>query len=855
MPGPRLIRSRFSFALVCTACLIAAPTFGAGALSLRFEAGQLVGLRVGDGSLPSRGVGGFYVQRYRVVTGPDLLREHGLSGLPRPLPQAFAIDPKTTWQGKPTLTIKLPENRPTDSGELELHVDSVQPHHVYLLRFAHRGERLSGEFPPILHIRQYDQAGQSVTPQLNLDLLNGTYDWKEELVAVPAVEGAARFGLMLHHPKGMGQFWISEIALQETTPQPVVPVPGMWSDEAEPQFTGSIPGTPITVQARATSLLRVTSIRTTLSAPSDWLRRHSAAMVLSFRLPLAATGWRWGDYLRRERRIEAGQTYSYYHLIGRRQFREVSAFPMAAIAGPQHGIAFMAPLKPTLLSRFRYDADGYLCAEFDLGMADRDQGPTEEVSFSFDIQRFEPRWGWRSALAAYYTRYPDLFVSDAKEGGWWDGPSEKFERLEDFGLRYGEAHFASPESAQANGRMGLYTCSYSEPWMWRIAVGEENNLALARPFSSYLPAIERDANSPETAMGSHDYWTAPRRDSARAFLNSAIFGPNGKYQENAARTYTGTFIEMNTSCLPGIRSRRWGDMNRGLLSYRYETLEDAKRCAAGGAKVDGVYFDSVGDWSDIAAEDHRAEHFPFSSYPLTFSYATAKPVISGLAAMAEYMEFIRQKGYVTMANSDSTYAAYAAPYLDMIGAGENFADEAASDPALSHDRAIAYRKSVSFGNSGMLAAASEEAEARFRLLLFYHVYPGIFPSDTESLARIRPLYKRYIPLMQEMGRAGWQPVPWAAPGEPELWVERYGPAVGGQSALVYFAVRNPSDRPIATTLAIEPLQFGRSIVAGVAATNAVTGRSMPVQRSVDKLLVSVTVPERDTLVVKVAWPR
>lgn len=820
-------------------------------VSLRVQAGQLVGIRVGGESLPAQGVGGFYVQPYKAVTGQDLLRERGLAGIPRPLPKAFAIDATVVWRGRPTVTIKLPKTQPEDSGELDLHVDRVTPHRVYLVRFAHRGEQLAGGYPPILHIRQLDQEGRPAAQQLNVDLLAGTYDWKEEMIAVPAVERAASFAFMLHHPDGTGQFWISEITVAEVKPRPAMPVAGTWTDGVRPSFSGTIPGTPVVLRAGTAALMSSLTVRATLSAPSSWLKGHPTAMIVSFRLPLHAIGWRWGDYLRQERPIEPGTSYSHYQLIGRRQFREVSSFPMAPVAGSTHGIALMAPLKPVILDRFRYDSDGYLCAEFDIALADRGQGATEEVSLSFDIARFEPRWGYRAALAAYYVRYPDLFASTAKRGGWWIGPSDTLTNLQDFGLQYAEAHFARPEPTKANDEMGIYTCSYSEPWMWRILVSEEKDLALARPVATYLPQIERDANLPPSVMDSRDYWPAPRRESARAFLNSAAYGTDGRHLENAARTYAGTFIEMNTSCLPRIRSRQWSDMNRGLLSYQYETLEDAKRCAAGGAKLDGVYFDSVGDWSDISAEDHRAEHFPFTSTPLTFSYATGMPAISGLAAMSECMDFIRQKGYVTMANSDSTYAGYAAPYLDMIGAGENFGGDAASDEALSHDRAVAFRKSVSFGNSGMLSADPEEGERRFRLLLFYQIFPGIFFSGVESLERARPLYRCYMPLMQEMGNAGWEPVPWATTEGSPLWVERYGPGQGGRT---YFAVRNPSDTPQSTALAVEVSGFGRPVNADVRVLDALSGKPLEYRRSVSKLAIPISVAAGDTAVVRVEWP-
>jgi hypothetical protein len=856
MPAFRVHHTGLSLVLVAAVAyaglLLSAPADAGDELSLRLMAGQVLGLRAGEADLPAKGLGGFYVQPYRLATGPNLL-ESKLHELSEPLPARFALDRQTTWRGEPTLTIKLPEQEMADSGELELTVEQVEPHHTYLLHFAHRGQRLDGEFPPIIHVRQYDAAGNWAVPQQNIELLSGTYDWREEVIALAAVENARRLAIMLHHPRGLGQLWIGDLTLHEVTPEPANFVTGHWvrTEDGTARFSGWLPGAPVMLRADARERGDAISVTARLSAPTEVLRASPQALILSFRLPLKADGWRWGDYVRRERIIEPGEDYTCYHLLGRRQFREVSWFPMAAVAGPQHGVALTVPLTPPLFTRLRYDGEGYLCAEFDLGLAARGEGETEEVSFSFDILRFEPRWGWRAALARYYERYPELFASTAKHGGWWIGPSHQVEDLQEFGLQYAEDHFAHPEPTKANNEMGIYTCSYSEPWMWRILASEEVKLSLAQPLSHYLPAVERDADLPASVMDGHDYWTAPRRDSVRAFLNSAIFGPDGQYQVNAVRTYAATFIEMSTSCLPAIRSDRWGDMNRGLLSYQYETLADVARCAATGARMEGVYFDSVGNWSDIAHENHRAEHFRFAAFPLTFSPATATPVISGLSEMAEYMKFIRDKGFVTMANSSAQYCAYAAPYLDMIGAGENFAADAAADQELCHDRSAAFRKSVSFGNSGLLRASPEEAEARFRLLLFYNVYPGIFFSDAAALERARPLYRRYIPLMRAMSSAAWHPVTCAMLDDPDLWLERYGPQADGP---VYFAIRNPTAEARTATLAVEPAGFGRQAVVGVVAADAIRQRQMSAQASADKLLATVEVPPEDTVVVELSWP-
>ncbi len=852
MRPTRAPRRRSSTALAfALAAVIAALTPGpaaASGLRLRLEDGQLAGLTVDGARLPSAAPGGFYVRPYRARPGPNILRPGNLAELAEALPGGFSIDAEATWRGRPTLAIKLPDEELTDSGELEFFLDDVRPHHIYLLRFAHRGEHLGGDFPPIIHIRQFGHDGEWVAPQQNVELLHGTYDWREETIAIPAVDGAERMSFMLHHPRGLGGFWVGGLSAHEVKAPPDLPAEGEWTDGARPLFAGSLPGSEVSLDAECELRGDRVTVYATLSAPTRWLLEHPQALVLGFRLPLRAVGWRWGDSLRRERRIEPGRDYSNYHLIGRRQFREVSKFPLAAVSGPDHGVGLMVPLTPTTMNRLYYDRRGFLRVEFDLGLAVRNWEPLQSAAVSFDIALFDPRWGWRAALERYYEGYPEHFASEAKHGGWWIGPSEQVEHLRDFGLQYAELHFAQPERTKANNEQGLYTCSYSEPWMWRIRVSKERDVTLAQPLTHYFPRMLADVDLPGDVMDEGDYWPAPRRESVRAFLNSVIVGPNGKYQINAVRTYGGgTFIEMNTSPLPGIWSHRLGDMNRGLLSYRYETVADIARCLRGQATVDGVYFDSTGDWSDIAHEDHRVEHFGFSQFPLTFSHATGTPIISGVSAMAEYMEFIREKGFVTMANSGPEYCAYAAPYLDMIGAGENFGPEFASDEHLSHDRCVAFQKSVSFGNTGMLDISPEEAESRIRLLLFYNVYPGIFARDPAAVERVRPLYRSYLPLMQAMSRAGWQPVPWATASDPAAWVERYGPGTSGE---LYYALRNPTDRTRVVTLRIDPSGFGWDPQARLEVAEAVSSQTLAVTQIAGEMLIKASVAPADSVVLR-----
>ncbi len=852
------MRSPIGSLIALTLLAVTAPA-PAAKLTLNTQAGQVLGVSLDGKPLPAQGLGGFYVRRYSAQTGPDLLPT-----LPKPLPEHFALDPAQARGDRPVLRIELPEDADTDSGYLNLRAP-VTAGRTYLLRFAHKGERLGGACPPIVHLRQLDATGRYVTGQNNVELFFGSYDWKEETFPISVLDSVTALEFSFHHPEGRGRFWMTRPTLAEVKAQPDTLVPGMWgpNEAGEPTFSGRIPNTEIALLARAVEGEEGIKLEATLLSPTEWLKEHPAALVLSFRLPVNAAGWKWGDSLRKERPIQAGQDYRAYHSLGLRQMRLVSWFPLAPVSGPEHGLAFAVPLVPTTLNRLSYSRRGTLEVEFDLGLAARnlgkparpDQPLIETTRVSFDILHYAPRWGYRAALAAYYRRYPQLFASTAKEGGWWIGPTAQVPNLRDFGLQYSEDHFPPPEQAKANNQQGLYTCSYCEPWMWRIeTLGPEvKSLADVPPYTGFLPQLHQDADLPARVMDQHDYWTTPRRDSVRAFLNSVQRGPDGMLRVNAVRQYSIPVIEFCTSPLPGIRSEQWGEANRGLLSYTGETLADVKRCAAGGAKVEGVYFDSVGDWTDISADDHRPDHFPFATYPLTFSYATGTPVISGLAAMAEYLQFIREKRYVTMANMDAKYAAYAAPFLDMIGVGEDFAGDDDSEADFCQDRTVAYRRSLSFGGAGMLQVSPEEAERRFRLLLFHHIYPGIFTRRAEEVERVRPLYRKYIPLMQAMGAAGWEPVTYATVDDPAVRVERYGPGAGRQ---VYFALRNASDTAKKVQLSVDllGLQIGGPAGSRLVASDALTGATRPFAlQEHGQFATSAEVPAHDTVVISLGF--
>jgi cell division inhibitor SulA len=107
-------------------------------------------------------------------------------------------------------------------------------------------------------------------------------------------------------------------------------------------------------------------------------------------------------------------------------------------------------------------------------------------------------------------------------------------------------------------------------------------------------------------------------------------------------------------------------------------------------------------------------------------------------------------------------------------------------------------------NTDFTKVSSASLSLYFQECLFYDIYPSMFSVDAADAPywqdpalynRDRPLFVLYIPLLQELSTAGWQPVTDAAASNKSLWIERYGSNL--------FTVRNATSSPITTTISVD----------------------------------------------------
>ncbi|MCA1596006.1 MAG: hypothetical protein LC772_06240, partial [Chloroflexi bacterium] len=251
------------------------------------------------------------------------------------------------------------------------------------------------------------------------------------------------------------------------------------------------------------------------------------------------------------------------------------------------------------------------------------------------------------------------------------------------------------------------------------------------------------------------------------------------------------------------------------------------------------YYDSIGgSWAGSHILNFRRDQMPYVDFPLSFDHKTGKVAITHGFSAIEFLRWCttqaRDDGRPTIGNaSPGDFFPFVAPYLDMGGAGENYAYEP-DFAGLREQRAMMFQKPLSFLNNEEFSDPLKAESVMDRLLL-YDSYPGA--ASVAQMKAQRELYRAYIPLYNALGAAGWQPIPYAQVSPTDGWCERYGTAAAGY----FFTIRNPGKaRDFTLTLDLPSLGISQ------ATFSAVTGCTV---ESAAKNMVHLMIPEEWTAVV------
>jgi len=148
-------------------------------------------------------------------------------------------------------------------------------------------------------------------------------------------------------------------------------------------------------------------------------------------------------------------------------------------------------------------------------------------------------------------------------------------------------------------------------------------------------------------------------------------------------------------------------------------------------------------------------------------------------------------------------------------------------------------------------------EKYFKRCTHYAVFPSMFSADASThpywensvlYERDRPLFKKYIPIIKELSRAGWEPITYAHVKPSDVGLERYGQSEEGTA---YFSVHNPSQtetKNFTLTIDAGELSLGEE---GLRIVEVMAGREVSFVVSHDGLRVEGALAPTDTKVYMV----
>jgi hypothetical protein len=529
-------------------------------------------------------------------------------------------------------------------------------------------------------------------------------------------------------------------------------------------------------------------------------RGKDRAVTLVYAVPVPHASSVWLDDPRRTTPVAAGGEYLAAGRFHAGANGRLSRYPLGAVVHGASGAALGIDMMSPAFFRIGYNAGTEeLFLAYDLGLTR--EKPSARVRFCRFA--FDPAWGFRSALARYYTLFPDHFRVRAAEQGLWM-PFAKISRVkgwEDFGFKFKEGN---DETAWDDAH-GILTFRYTEPMTWWMTMPQE----MPRTLEAALAEARRLAEK--------------GRREAQALLTSGYHNAQGEFPARLLDTpwCNGAVWSMNS--MPGIAGEVTDFKNKWNAEIR-ESLYGAKRRG----DLDGEYVDSSEGY--VTDElDFRRDHFAAAQTPLCFSPETHQPAIfRGLVAF-EYVRGIEREihamGKLMMANGAPTQLPWLCPMLDVLGTETDWNRSGRWSPMSDAD--LLYRRALCKGkpycflmNTEFEKFGPELVEKYMKRALAYGMFPGFFSHNAsqghyftrpELYDRDRPLFEKYVPLCKRVAEAGWAPVTGARSSDPKVYVERFG-----EPAARYLTVFNdsPTRRTAKITLEGPAPSQSRELVRG-----------------------------------------
>jgi hypothetical protein len=416
-------------------------------------------------------------------------------------------------------------------------------------------------------------------------------------------------------------------------------------------------------------------------------------------------------------------------------------------------------------------------------------------------------------------------------------------------------HFGFHEAdndVSGDRRRGILSFRYVEPMSYWMTMPKN----APRSYDVALAQVRADAASAADPIIRHQ---------AEAVLSSGSEDDQGRYN-----------VEFRDT--PWCNGAVWVLNPNPGMPHAPDTWSKARLNADGepvpgkADEPDGEYLDSLETWADVT--DYRPESLKVLKEPLTFTPSSFLPTcptwFSVYDDAAALSQDLHRHGKLLMANAVFWRFTAFAPLFDVMGTETTMFTatgdwEPESDAIMNLRRTMSYhRPYLLLLNTDFSKIDSHKIELYFQRCLFYGIFPSMFsPNAADHLYwenpalynRDRPLFVKYIPIIQRLNAAGWEPITWArattASNQDTAWIERYGTK--------YLTLQNPTALPLDVTVRIDAAHFapGASKTAHLTVSDVMAARTLgdyPAHGTI-AVPVHMAASEIQVLSVNISQPR
>lgn len=414
---------------------------------------------------------------------------------------------------------------------------------------------------------------------------------------------------------------------------------------------------------------------------------------------------------------------------------------------------------------------------------------------------------------------------------------------EDFQFAYHELNIHHDGTVRSkvdmnyNLRHDIYNFAYTEPWLYWVEAPKD----FKRNHDTILELVNKNLDSDNEKI----------RDFASAGLLSSIRLDDGKYFiriEDAPWCYGAVY---NTNTDPTIKTNERCPLNRAQAELK-QAMRSIKN-----SYFHGVYLDSM--QANEVVDDYDERHFETTEFPLTFDTKKGAPVISQFICAYHFTEliadYLHDKGKLLMGNFPAAFTFFT-QHIDVPGEETGWLNndryEPMNDKELSMRRVLAFKKPYLFLMAVNFDKFSKEMVDRYmKRCLFYGMFPSMFSFNAQDAPywenpawynRDRDLFKKYLPHIVNLSKAGWEPVTDVSVDNKNIFVERFGKAADKN---IYITCANQTDKIQEGKIDLSRIASGK---AGFEVKEFLSGGNYPVNN--ENPVICLKLEADDVLLLK-----